>query len=214
MGSGRSRIYLILLILVPVIWVLIWKQGQHSHSTLPVYGDIEMNGDTIPYIIPSFSFTDQNGSVVTEKNFDNTIYVANFFFATCPDVCPEMNQNMSMVYDKFKEYPDVKFISHTVHPEHDSVAILKDYSDKLNAEAGKWYFVTGKKSEIYNLAENFYRVTATKGSKPADFIHSELLVLIDEKKQVRGYYESRDFDQIKKLMDGIKVLLKEKRTGN
>ncbi len=211
MRSKLSRIYLILLILIPVIWVIIWKQGQHTHSSLPVYGDVEMSGDTVPYTIPPFSFIDQDGQVVTEKDFEDKIYVANFFFATCPDVCPEMNQNMSMVYDKFKDHPEVRFISHTVHPEHDTVPVLKAYSDKLHAKSGKWYFVTGRKSEIYSLAENSYKVTATKGSKPADFIHSELLVLIDEKKQVRGYYEGRDFEQIKKLMDGIKVLLKEKK---
>lgn len=207
----RGKIILAILLLVPLLWVLLWKSGKHKHISLPVFGSVEMDGDTIPYVIPSFSFINQYGDSVSQKDFEDKIYVANFFFATCPDVCPEMNNNLSVVYDKFKENPDVLIISHTVYPENDSVPVLLEYSEKLNVKNKKWHFVTGKKTEIYNLAQYDYRVTATKGSGPEDFIHSELLVLVDENKHIRGYYEGRDFKEIQKLIDGIKVLLKEKK---
>lgn len=211
MKFNRGKLFLVLLIAVPVIWVLIWKSGKHTYQTLPVFGTIEMTGDTVPFVIPPFSFINQQGNVVTENDFKGKIYVANFFFATCPDVCPEMNKNLAMVYDKFKNNPDVMFISHTVHPEHDSVPVLEEYARQLNVGLPKWHFVTGDKQAIYEMAESEYRVTTTKGSGPEDFIHSEKLVLIDQKRQIRGYYESRDFQDVQKLMDGIKVLLADSR---
>lgn len=211
MRLNKGKVFLILLIVIPVAWVLIWKSGKHSYNTLPVYGTVEMTGDTVPFEIPPFNFINQNGDSVSEKDFAGKIYVANFFFATCPDVCPEMNKNLSIVYDKFKNNPKVMFISHTVHPEHDSVPVLSEYAQQLGAKLPKWHFVTGDKMKIYNLAETEYRVTTTKGSGPEDFIHSEKLVLIDEKRHIRGYYEGRDFQDVQKLMDGIKVLIADSR---
>lgn len=211
MGNNKGKLFLVLLIVVPVLWVLIWKSGKHSYQTLPVFGEVEMTGDTVPFEIPPFAFINQNGETVTEKNFEGKIYVANFFFATCPDICPAMNKNLALVYDKFKNNPNVMFISHTVHPEHDSVPVLAEYARNFEAKLPKWHFVTGDKIDIYTLAENDYRVTTTKGSGPEDFIHSEKLVLIDQNKHIRGYYESRDFQDVQKLMDGIKVLLADSR---
>jgi protein SCO1 len=170
-----------------------------------------MSGDTIPFVIPDFNFTNQYGKEISNKDFDDKIYVANFFFATCPDVCPEMNNNLTIVYDKFKSHDNVMILSHTVHPEHDSVAVLAAYAKKLGVNDNKWYFVTGSKTALYRMAEYEYRITATKGSGPKDFIHSEMLVLIDADKHIRGYYNGRDFKEIQRLNDGIKVMLKEER---
>ena len=207
----RGKILLALFLVVPIVWVLLWKSGKHNYSSLPVYGSVEMTGDTIPFVIPEFSFINQYGQVISDKDFKDKIYVANFFFATCPDVCPEMNNNLTVVYDKFKNHDNVMLLSHTVHPEHDSVAVLAAYAKKLNVTDNKWQFVTGNKAALYRMAEYEYRLTATKGSGPKDFIHSEMLVLIDTDKHIRGYYNGRDFKEIQKLNDGIKVLLKEER---
>jgi protein SCO1/2 len=207
----RGKIILALLLIVPIIWVLLWKSGKHHYSTLPIYGSVEMTGDTIPFVITEFNFINQYGKEISDKDFENKIYVANFFFATCPDVCPEMNNNLTVVYDKFKNHDNVMILSHTVHPEHDSVAVLAEYAIKLGVTDDKWQFVTGRKTALYRMAEYEYRITATKGSGPKDFIHSEMLVLIDTDKHIRGYYNGRDFKDIQKLNDGIKVLLKEER---
>ena len=187
------------------------EKRKHSYTTLPIYGSVEMSGDTIPFVIPDFNFTNQYGKEISNKDFDDKIYVANFFFATCPDVCPEMNNNLTIVYDKFKSHDNVMILSHTVHPEHDSVAVLAAYAKKLGVNDNKWYFVTGSKTALYRMAEYEYRITATKGSGPKDFIHSEMLVLIDADKHIRGYYNGRDFKEIQRLNDGIKVMLKEER---
>jgi protein SCO1/2 len=207
----RGKIFLALFLIIPIVWVLLWKSGKHNYNTLPIYGSVEMSGDTIPFVIPEFSFINQYGKVVSNNDFKDKIYVANFFFATCPDVCPEMNNNLTVVYDKFKNHNNFMILSHTVHPEHDSVEVLADYAKKLGVNNNKWQFVTGSKAELYRMAESEYRVTATKGAGPKDFIHSELLVLIDTDKHIRGYYNGRDFKDIQKLNDGIKILLKEER---
>jgi len=205
---------LAIVFLGPAIWGLLWKYGKVSYVKLPVMGTIEMTGDTTPWTIPPFSFINQNNDSVTQKNFEGKIYVANFFFVSCPDVCPKMNKNLYIVYEKFKKHPDVKFISHTIHPEHDSVAVLAEYAKKLHIDNNKWYFVTGKKSKIYSLAEENYKAVAVKGNKPATFIHSDKLILVDKEKHIRGIYDSNDYNEIQRLQDGIIILLKEYRDKN
>lgn len=193
----------------PIVWGLIWKYSKTSYTKLPVMGSIEMNGDTTPWLIPDFSFIDQNGDSVTQKDFDGKIYVANFFFATCPDVCPRMNRNLHLVYEKFKRDSNIKFLSHTVHPEHDTVAVLAEYAKKLKVDSKIWHFVTGRKKDIYTIAEESYKAVTVEGDKPANFIHSDKLILVDKEKHIRGIYDSQDFKDVLRLEDDIIIVLKE-----
>ena len=209
--QGLKYFILATVLLGPLVWGLFWKLGKVSYYKLPVMGTVEMTGDTTPFLIPDFKFVDQNNDTITQKTFEGKIYVANFFFASCPDVCPKMNRNLHVVYDKFKNHPDVLFLSHTVHPEHDSVPVLAEYAKKMQADAHKWHFVTGRKKDIYELAENSYKAVAVQGDKPATFIHSEKLVLIDKEKHIRGIFDSQDFNEVKNLEDAIVILLKEYR---
>ena len=172
-------------------------------------GSVEMNGDTTLWVVPDFSFIDQNGDTVTQKTFAGKIYVANFFFATCPDVCPRMNRNLHLVYEKFKRDSNVKFLSHTVNPEHDTVEVLAKYAAKLKADSRIWHFVTGRKKDIYSIAEEGYKAVSVEGDKPATFIHSEKLVLVDREKHIRGIYDSQDFKDVLRLEDDIIIVLKE-----
>lgn len=172
-------------------------------------GTVEMTGDTTPYVIPDFKFIDQTGDTITQKDFEGKIYVANFFFVSCPDVCPKMNRNVHLVYEKFKKEPLLKFISHTVHPEHDSVAVLAEYAKKLKVDNNKWHFVTGRKKEIYDIAGQAYKAVTVTGDKPANFIHSETLILVDKEKHIRGFYDSQDFKDVLRLEDDIIIVLKE-----
>lgn len=208
-----GRVVLVLFLVVPTIWLLLWKNSTHTYESLPILGEVELNGDTTSFIIRDFTLVNQAGDSITSKDYLGKVYVANFFFASCPDVCPAMNSNLRLVVDEFRGNDQVIFISHSVDPYRDSVAALKKYSKRFNAPAGIWNFVTGPKREIYDLAQNYYRVNATKGSKPADFIHSEKLVLIDEKMRIRGYFESSEVEEIKRLIDSIKILLKEKKAN-
>ncbi len=204
------KIFIVGAILIgPLVWGLLWKYSKTSYKKLPIMGSIEMTGDTTPWLVPNFSFIDQNGDSVTQKDFDGSIYVANFFFATCPDVCPRMNRNLHLVYEKFKLEPKVMFISHTVHPEHDTVAVLAEYAKKLQVDNKKWHFVTGRKKEIYTLAAESYKAIAVEGNKPAKFIHSDKLILVDKEKHIRGIYDSQDFSDVLRLEDDIIIVLKE-----
>lgn len=209
MNKTRGIIFLSLILILPVLWVLFWKKGEYSYQKLPVLGETSLNGDTIPFVIGDFEFTDQLGQKVTKENFKGKVYVANFFFTSCPDVCPMMNTNLSIVVDKYRQNPHVMFLSHTVDPETDSVNVLYDYARRFKTDHKQWLFVTGPKDEIYRMAQEDYRVTATTGKKDIDFIHSEKLVLIDKNFRIRGYFDGLDFNEVKELMDAIRILLKE-----
>ena len=209
MNKKRGIAILVILLVIPVLWVLIWKKGTYTYEKLPVLGEIGLTGDTLPFVISDFSFIDQNGDTISYESLEDKVYVANFFFTSCPDVCPKMNTNLSIVVDKFQSNPSVVFISHTVDPETDSVAVLQDYARRFKADATKWHFVTGEKSVIYDKALHDYRVNAVTGDEPVNFIHSEKLVLLDKDKRIRGYYDGLDFNEVKELMDAIKILLKE-----
>ncbi len=204
-------ITLICLLIIPTLWVVIYKfKSRVVYHYLPILGDTEtIPGDTIPYKIGDFSFVNQEGDSVNLRTFEDQIFIANFFFASCPDICPEMNRNLSYLVEKFEKTPGVKFISHTVHPEHDSVAVLRNYSKRYGFETKKWHFVTGKKSEIYDLAQYDYHAVTTSGDNPVDFIHSEKFFLVDREKRIRGIYESRTHDVYRKVVEDIKMLFKE-----
>ena len=202
-------ILLSIILLAPLIWGLLWKYGKTSYKKLPVMGSVEMTGDTTPWLVTNFSFTDQTGKTITQNDFDGKIYVANFFFATCPDVCPKMNRNLHLVYEKFKRDSNIRYISHTVDPENDSVSVLASYALKLKVNPSIWHFVTGKKSEIYDMAEQSYKAVTVEGDKPANFIHSDKLILVDKEKHIRGIYDSQDFKDVLRLEDDIIIVLKE-----
>ncbi|MGB0881457.1 MAG: SCO family protein, partial [Vicingaceae bacterium] len=140
-----------------------------------------------------------------------SIYIADFFFVTCPTICPKMTSNMGYIQKKFADKKDLKFISITVNPEHDSVEVLKEYAQKVHADTKSWSFLTGDKDKIYDLAFNGFFVNAQKDEiAPGGFLHSQLLVLIDRKGRIRGYFDGTVYSEMKKdLTDAIDILYKE-----
>lgn len=163
--------------------------------------------DTIWHTIPPFSFMAQTGKTVTEKDFRGKITVADFFFTNCQGICPKMSTQLTRVQKTFKDYPDVRLLSHTVDPERDDVATLKHYADMYGADSTKWFLVTGNKKKIYEQARYGYFVTATEGDGgPEDFIHTEKFILIDPQGVIRGYYDGTDSLAVDKLMGDIIVL--------
>ncbi len=187
------------------------KCGRTVYKQLPHYGNINgitPNGDTLYHTIADFEFTDQQNQKVTNKNFEGCIYVANFFFASCKDVCPRMNANLQRVYDRYKENPKVKFISYTVDPEHDNPEVLLKYAQNLNVDNNKWYFVTGNKDSLYTLAQNSYLIRAGEGdAKPVSFIHDETLIVVDEKRSIRATFDGLAPEKMDELTDAIQLLL-------
>jgi len=204
-----KRILTILGILfLPCIFYLVLIQGENHFKKLEIYGPKEAlaNGDTIYHTIPAFSFVNQEGKAVSNSDLDGKIYVANFFFATCPTICPKMNYNMKGLTEKFGKDDRVQFISFTVDPDQDSVAALAAYAKEMGVDNNKWWFLTGNKDSIYTLAKDGFLVSAAGGKTAADFFHSQNLLLIDKEKRIRGIYDGLDERDVKKLNDEIEVL--------
>ncbi|RFS16827.1 SCO family protein [Emticicia sp. C21] len=178
---------------------------------LPILGDREfVNGDSVYHTIPDFTFVDQDSNEVTNKTYDNKIYVTDFFFTTCPTICPIMKTQMLRIYDKFKDNPQVGILSHTIDPRHDSVAVLKAYAKRLGVSGSFWHFVTGEREKIYELGQKDYYVTAGEDSTAAGgIIHSGAFILVDKKRRVRGMYDGTKEDDVSRLMKDMDALLKE-----
>ncbi|MEK6616166.1 MAG: SCO family protein [Bacteroidota bacterium] len=210
---------LLLLLLFPALVYIFFSTGKHRMMHLPIFypedvKTIVIDGkektDTIYHTIPPFRFMNQNGDTVTEKNFDDKIYVADFFFTTCPTICPKMMFNMEKVNVVTQKNPDLMIISHTVNPAHDSVPVLAEYAKLAHADAKKWMLVTGNKKDIYDVAIDGYKLAVDEDPRaPGGFLHSELFVLIDKDKRIRGYYDGTDSAHVNKLINDIKILSAE-----
>lgn len=187
-------------------------------STLPYYTDATFtpkwlnasDTETI-HSIPPFLFTNQNGDTITERTFDDKIFVADFFFTSCPGICPKMTANMNKVQDAFIDNNDVALISHSVTPDKDSTSVLKWYAENHNVVNGKWHLVTGNRDDIYQLGRHNYFVEEDLGlTKPNDeFLHTENFILVDKQKHIRGIYNGLNNTSIDQLLKDIALLLKE-----
>ncbi|MBB2150492.1 SCO family protein [Pedobacter gandavensis] len=166
--------------------------------------------DSVFRTIPAFKLFNQDSTVVTEKDFDGAIYVADFFFTSCPTICPTMHRNLMKVYEKYKGNPEVKFASHTIDVKYDTPSRMKAYAEKLGVKGTQWEYLWGSRDEIYALAERNYLVSAQEDQKaPGGFIHQGYLVLVDKEKRIRGAYDGTLDTEVKQLMTDMDVLLKE-----
>jgi protein SCO1/2 len=209
MKNKRIVITALGLIVVPILIFYIFNAGKQTYNSLPYLGErIAPDGvnikDTIYYSIPEFKLLAHTGDTITNANFDGNIYVANFFFASCKDVCPKMNAKVETIVTKLAEYPQVKFISHTVDPENDSVATLALYAQRFKAAPSTWYFVTGTKEDIFKAGQG-YLLPVSIEDKTID--HSQQLILVDQKRHIRGIYDGLDDKDIRRIKEDIKVLL-------
>ena len=193
------------------VWVLTPKQ------ILPVYQpamiDPKLVDESIQFVkkyhtIAPFTMTNQNGQTITEKDYENKVYVADFFFTTCPSICPIMTKNMFSLQEKLKtKYPEVKLLSYSVTPEIDTIEQLKRYAVENKVDDKIWNLVTGDKKEIYSLARKSYLVVQNDGNGgPHDMIHTENFVLIDKENRIRGYYDGTDINEMDRLMTEIGML--------
>jgi protein SCO1/2 len=218
--SGRRALLLGSLLLVPVLAFLFLQFFGKNEYRLKTYypvvdentdAPLVQNGDTVFQQIPDFRFISQEGKTVTQQDLNDQVYVANFIFSSCKDICKKMTSQMSRVQEAFREEPAVKLVSYTVDPDRDSVATLKRYADQYGANADKWYFLTGPKAEIYQLAQQGYKLPAMAApSVIPDFIHSDKFILVDKQKRVRGIYNGTEPEEIDRLITEIKILLQEK----
>jgi len=167
--------------------------------------------DTVYKTISDFSFLNQDSVIVTNKDFDGKIYVADFFFTSCPTICPIMHRNLLKVYEKYKGNQDVMLLSHTIDYRYDIPSRLKAYRSKLGADGKQWQFVWGAKDIVYRMAEKDYLVSVNEDkASPGGYVHQGYLVLIGKHRRVRGAYDGTKTDQVDQLMKDMDILLKEK----
>jgi protein SCO1/2 len=182
--------------------------GRKSIQEKTVNGAVKF--DTVYHEIENFTFTNQDSMEVTNSTFKNKIYVADFFFTTCPTICPVMKTQMLRIYNHFENDDGILFLSHTIDPDYDTVALLHDFADRLGVSSRKWHFVTGPKEYIYEIGQNSYMVTAMEDeNEPGGYLHSGAFILVDPDRHIRGLYDGTKEDQVNRLISDIPKLLQE-----
>ncbi|SNB02530.1 putative cytochrome c oxidase biogenesis protein [Flavobacterium psychrophilum] len=214
-----KTLFIVLSILSVIIISLFYN--VLNRKTLPVFTPSMVNPElvdsTIQYvankhIIANFAFTNQNGKIITQKDYAGKIYVADFFFTTCGTICPMMTDNMVWLQDQIKDNPKVMLLSHSVTPDTDSVSVLKEYAQRKGVIDAKWNLVTGRKKDIYYIARKSYLAVKTgKPSELYDMVHTENFVLVDDKRRVRGFYDGTKREEVQQLLVDINWLLENKK---
>ena len=212
-----GKLFLLIFGLFSLVVLYLFYDALKLDKKLPVFQPAMLNYElvdsTLQHIkryhrIADFSLTNQNGQMVTQKNYEGKIYVADFFFTTCPGICIEMTRNMLKIQKETLNNPNIMLLSYSVTPKIDSVAQLKKYALEKGINDSKWNLVTGDKEQIYGLArESYFAVKEGEGIK--GMIHTENFILIDPDRRIRGFYDGTDDDEISRLMDDILLLEKE-----
>jgi len=207
------------MVIFSVASIYIFAKIQTPVKKLPIINPVDINpklvDPSVRYVkayhkIAPFKMIDQNGNIITDKTYRDKIYVADFFFTRCESICPIMTNYLEQVQEIFKNDKDVMLLSFSVTPNIDSVLVLKKYAIKNKVIDNKWHLVTGNKKEIYKLARKSYFAALSNGDGgKSDFIHTEQLVLVDKKQQIRGLYDGTDKNQVAKLIKDINILKQE-----
>jgi len=214
------KVFAIVFGVISIIIIAIIYNTLNVYQPLPIYQptmvSTELVDSTIQHQkkyhkIADFNLTNQNGKTITQNNYKDKIYVADFFFTTCQTICPIMTDHMVEIQKEIVNDSDVMLLSHSVTPEIDSVAQLKRYAEKKGVNDNKWNLVTGDKKEIYKLARKSYLAVKDNGDGgPFDMIHTENFMLIDKKRQIRGFYDGTNPEDIDRLLEEIQILKEEK----
>lgn len=209
--------YLILFFIVfSAVTLSLFYNALKPQKVLKIYNPADVNPElvdtTVQHVakyhrIADFKFVNQNGDTITQKDYEGKVYVADFFFTTCPTICPGMTKNMRYLQDALAGNEHVKFLSHTVTPDIDSVPVLKAYALKNGVNDQRWNLVTGKKEDIYYIARKSYLAVKTGSPEEMyDMVHTENFVLVDEKRQVRGFYDGTNIEDMERLLEDIHFL--------
>lgn len=219
MAFKKYKLFIILFLSIStIIFIAIYSLLKPKKS-LQIFSPRDVNPElvdtTVQHIgynhtIADFAFTNQNGKVITQKEYKDKIYVADFFFTTCPTICPKMTDNMVWLQEQIKDNPKVMLLSHSVTPDIDNVDVLKKYALEKGVIDSKWNLVTGNKKNIYYIARKSY--LAVKTGKPKDMydmVHTENFILVDQKRRIRGFYDGTNLEEVKKLLEDINYLSEE-----
>ncbi len=215
----KYRIFIFTMLVFAIVFLSVSYNLLNPKKTLPIMNPSDVNPElvdsTMQYVsqyhtIADFSFINQNGKTVTQKDYEGKIYVADFFFTTCQTICPIMTDNMVEVQKAIKDNPKVMLLSHSVLPDQDSVPVLKKYALEKGVIDNKWNLVTGNKKDIYGIARKSYlAVKTTDASEMYDMVHTENFILVDTKRRIRGFYDGTNKEEIARLLNDIKILFEE-----
>ena len=213
----RYGLLIVFFIVFSVVAISSFNYVQTQEKKLPIYSPSmvsdELVEEDLRYVkkyhrISDFSLLNQNGNNVTQEDYKNKIYVADFFFTTCPDICPIMTGNMLYLQENLKD-TNVMLASFSVTPKIDTVEVLKEYSTLKGVDDSRWNLMTGDKKQIYDLARKSYLVAkAIPDGKNHGMIHTENFVLVDRDKRIRGFYDGTNIEDMNKLLDDIQILIK------
>jgi len=192
------------------IVIFLFSCGGNSNSEkLPILGEkYEENGQTVYHKIPDFAFINQDSAVITNETIGDRAYVVDFFFTSCPTICPKVKQQMIRLYDKYNE-ESLFLLSHSIDTKRDTVARLKEYADKIDIESNRWSLVTGEKEDIYEIADDYFSVAIEDADAPGGFDHSGRLILVDRNRYVRAFCNGTDEEEVTVFMEQIDQLLAE-----
>ena len=200
--------------LLPLLSLLLSCAGSSTSqlSPLPIFGErtLSPNQDTIYHTISSFQLLNQDSVWITNQSMYGKVYVADFFFTSCPTICPIMSKHMLLIYEKYKDNDQVRILSHSIDPDFDQVPVLKHYAEALEIEGETWHFLTGHRKEIYDLALNsYFSVVVEDDQAQGGYLHSGNFLLVDTHQRIRGVYDGTSEESVEVLLKDIQRLLNE-----
>lgn len=215
---AKYKLFATVLLTLSAVIIYLFYNALRPKAVLPIYQPSMVNPElvdsTVQFVkkyhtIADFSLTNQNGKTITQKDYRGKIYIADFFFTTCPSICPIMTKNMAAIQQQILNQSDVLLLSHSVTPEIDSVAQLKKYAIEKGVNDAKWNLLTGDKKQIYELARKSYLAVKTDGDGgPFDMIHTENFILVDKERRIRGFYDGTKTEEVAQLILDLEQLQK------
>lgn len=219
-GAKKYSILFAILFLPTLLYLLfVYGKGEQNFAHLPFVTYTDVNGELQNRQAPDFGFVNQDSALVTLEDLKGKVYVVDFFFTSCPSICPIMTANMLKLQKRFSSYDDFVQVSFTVDPERDTPTVLKDYAEQRMVNTDKWHFLTGEKDSIYSVAYDYLSSAMEDPTAPGGFLHTEYFVLVDKEGRLRsredeqgniiGVYDGTEAQDIRDLIDDIKVLIAE-----
>jgi protein SCO1/2 len=218
---AKFNLFGLVMLGISAVIIVLFYNALQPKKTLPVYQPADFNPELVDpelshvkkyHTISDFSLVNQNGDTITQKDYRDKIYVADFFFTTCLTICPIMTDNMEYLQGQLMDDPDVLLLSHSVTPEIDSVPRLKEYALEKGVIDSKWNLVTGDKKQIYDLARKSYLAVKTDGDGgPFDMIHTENFILVDKQRRIRGTYDGTKKEEMDRLLEDLRILKKKEQ---
>lgn len=213
---AKYKLFALVFSTLSVVIMYLFYNALQPKKTLTIFQPAMVNQELVDstkhhvkkyHTIADFSLLNQNGERITQENYTNKIYIADFFFTTCPTICPIMTKNMAAIQQQILNDKDVLLLSHSVTPSIDSVAQLKRYAQEKGVLDSKWNLVTGDKKQIYTLARKSYLAVKNDGDGgPFDMIHTENFILVDKERRIRGFYDGTSNEEIERLMEDLYIL--------